>query len=335
MWQETGVCGIARGAEAEGRGVGVAGLLLERDQSMVRPSRRGGVPVLRRQPRRPRRLRASPSRTRAARRCVRRDIAASPQWMRPLRKVPVVMMVARREDGAAVAQLDAGDAGAAGFRLRLAPRRIGRTVGGLLACCHAASGLKNEVDDFGLLDEEIGLRLQHLAHLDAVLLLVALGAGRPDGGAAGGVEQAELDADGVGDFAHDAAEGVDFADEMALGDAADGGIAGHLRDEVEVEREEGGAQAHARGGDGGFAAGVSGADDERRRTSPKSWIGSKSRMSLRYHALVLARGLGLGAERSCGKRAICSLILGGMGAVFWTFGGDDSATFITQTGRRI
>ena len=49
---------------------------------------------------------------------------------------------------------------------------------------------------------------------------------------------------------------------MAFGDAADGGVAGHLRDEVEVQREERGAQAHARGGHRGFAAGVAGADDD-------------------------------------------------------------------------
>jgi hypothetical protein len=51
---------------------------------------------------------------------------------------------------------------------------------------------------------------------------------------AGPREETELDAAGVGDLAHDAAEGVDLADEMALGDAADGGIAGHLRDQVKV-----------------------------------------------------------------------------------------------------
>ena len=89
-----------------------------------------------------------------------------------------------------------------------------------------------------------------------------MGAGAPDGGAAGGVEEAELDAAGVGDFAHDAAEGVDFADEVAFGYAADGGVAGHLGDEVEVEGEEGGAEAHARGSGGGFAARVAGAYDE-------------------------------------------------------------------------
>jgi hypothetical protein len=37
------------GAEAEGRGIGVAGLLFKGFPAMVRPSRRGGVPVLRRQ----------------------------------------------------------------------------------------------------------------------------------------------------------------------------------------------------------------------------------------------------------------------------------------------
>ena len=92
--------------------------------------------------------------------------------------------------------------------------------------------LEDEVDYFGLLDEEVGDGLQFFAHAGAVEGLVALGAGRPDGGASGGVEEAELDAAAVGDFSHDAAEGVDFADEMAFGDAADGGVAGHLGDKV-------------------------------------------------------------------------------------------------------
>jgi hypothetical protein len=48
---------------------------------------------------------------------------------------------------------------------------------------------------------------------------------------------------------------------MALGDAADGGVAAHLGDEVEVHGDERGLEAHTRGGHGGFAPGVSGADD--------------------------------------------------------------------------
>ena len=116
--------------------------------------------------------------------------------------------------------------------------------------------------DFGLLDVQVGLGLQHFAHLQAVLLLVALRARRPHGRTARSVQQAELDADGVGDFAHDAAEGIDFADEVSFGNAADGGIARHLRDEIDVERKERGLQAHARGGHGGFASGMTGADDD-------------------------------------------------------------------------
>src|SRR5579863_8792692 len=61
---------------------------------MVRPSRRGGVPVLRRQPRRPSCLRDSPRRTAAGSPERPAGYCCSPQWIRPLRKVPVVMMIA-------------------------------------------------------------------------------------------------------------------------------------------------------------------------------------------------------------------------------------------------
>jgi hypothetical protein len=117
-----------------------------------------------------------------------------------------------------------------------------------------------EVHHLSLLDEEIRLALQDLAHLHAVEGLVALRARGPDGWAARGVEQAELNAAGVGDLAHDSAQRVDLADEVSLGDAADGGVAAHLRDEVEVQGEEGRAQPHARGGHGRLAPGVPGAD---------------------------------------------------------------------------
>ena len=113
-----------------------------------------------------------------------------------------------------------------------------------------------------MLDEEVGNGLEFLAHADAVERFVALGAGAPNGGTAGGVEKAKLDATTVGDFAHDAAEGIDLADEMAFGDAADGGVAGHLGDEIEIEGEERGAETHAGRGSRGFTAGMACADDE-------------------------------------------------------------------------
>src|SRR5580765_3692805 len=96
--------------------------------------------------------------------------------------------------------------------------------------------------------------------MDAVLLLVHLRAGGPDSGPAAGIEKAKLNADSVGHFAHKAAEGIDFADEVALGNAADGRVAGHLRDEVEVHGDERSLQTHAGTGARGFAAGVAAAD---------------------------------------------------------------------------
>ena len=123
-------------------------------------------------------------------------------------------------------------------------------------------GLDRERRHLRLLDAQVRLLLEHLAHADAVQLLVHLRARRPDGRAAAGVEQAELNADRIGHLAHDAAQRVDLAHQVALGDSADGGVAGHLRDQVEVHRDHGGPQTHAGAGARGFAAGMSGADDD-------------------------------------------------------------------------
>src|SRR5205807_909989 len=106
----------------------------------------------------------------------------------------------------------------------------------------------NQVRNFGLLDLEICLRFQHLAHLQTIGLLVALGTWRPNGGPAGSVEQAKLDADGIRDFAHDAAERVYFADKMSFGNTSNGGVARHLCDEINVEGIKGGLQPHPRRG---------------------------------------------------------------------------------------
>src|SRR5205823_8167179 len=67
---------------------------------------------------------------------------------------------------------------------------------------------------------------------------------------------------GVDDLAHFAAEGVDFADDLTLGDPADSRIAAHLGDGVGVHRQESGAQAHAGGRQSGFDSGMAGADDK-------------------------------------------------------------------------
>src|SRR5437660_908113 len=93
--------------------------------------------------------------------------------------------------------------------------------------------------------DRAAVQTRRSAGLKAAGLFIALGAGRPYGRAARSVEQAELDADGISDFAHDAAQSIDLADKMSLGDATDSGVAGHLGNEVDIESIEGGFQAHA------------------------------------------------------------------------------------------
>jgi hypothetical protein len=119
----------------------------------------------------------------------------------------------------------------------------------------------HQIHDLGLADMKAGLGFENLAHLHAIQLFIALGAGAPDSRAARGVEQAKLDSDSVSDLAHDSAERVYFADKMALGDAAHCRIAAHLRNQVEVHGDDRGPEAHARGGHGCLAAGVPGAHD--------------------------------------------------------------------------
>src|SRR5581483_3186340 len=80
----------------------------------------------------------------------------------------------------------------------------------------------------GLLDSEVRLTLEYLTHAGPVHLLVALGARRPNGRTAARVQKPELNADGIGDFPHHAAERVDLSHEVALGNSANGGVAGHL-----------------------------------------------------------------------------------------------------------
>jgi hypothetical protein len=70
-----------------------------------------------------------------------------------------------------------------------------------------------------------------------------------------------LNGGGVGVYAHETAESIDLADHVALGETADGGIAGHLADGIGVLGEDEGFAAKAGGSQGGLNACVTGADD--------------------------------------------------------------------------
>ncbi len=98
-----------------------------------------------------------------------------------------------------------------------------------------------------LLEVQVRLPLANPFQPELVSLLVALGAGRPDRRTLLGVQHPELEAGHVGGLAHLAAQGIDLAGEVSLGQTADGGVAGHLSDGVQVDGEQEGLAAHPRG----------------------------------------------------------------------------------------
>lgn len=83
--------------------------------------------------------------------------------------------------------------------------------------------------------------------------------GRPDPAA---VQHSELDATGIGDPPHQAVQGIDLANQMALAETADRGVAGHGADGREAVRHQGRLCPHPRSRARGFAAGMAAADDD-------------------------------------------------------------------------
>ena len=109
---------------------------------------------------------------------------------------------------------------------------------------------------------EIRLRLDTVLHRKLIEFLVGLGTRRVHRWALGAVEHAKLDGGFVDNFAHLAAQRVDLADDLPLGDAADRRVAAHLGHGVGVHGEESGAHPQPRRGQSRFDAGMAGADNE-------------------------------------------------------------------------
>ena len=71
-----------------------------------------------------------------------------------------------------------------------------------------------------------------------------------------------MDGRPVGDAAHLAAQGVDFLDELSLGEAPDGRVARHEGEGIEIDVEQECVAPHARGGQRCLAPGMAGADHD-------------------------------------------------------------------------
>ena len=143
---------------------------------------------------------------------------------------------------------------------------------------------------------QVGLPLQRILHRQAIGLFVALRAQRLHGWPLGGIEQAHLNEGAVGRAAHLAAERVDLAHEMTLGRPADGWIARHQGDTIEVHRQQEGASSHTRRRQRSLAAGMPRPDDDH-VVAPVRWNVGHEIPDLVTHGLFALRPGSLSIQR--------------------------------------
>jgi hypothetical protein len=122
--------------------------------------------------------------------------------------------------------------------------------------------LDHQVIDRGLEDRQVGLCFDHAPNGAAIQRTIGLAARRAHSRSLGGIERAPLDAGQVGGVRHGATERVDFLDQVALADAADGRVAAHCAHGFHVMGQQQGARTGAGGCQRGFGAGVAAADDD-------------------------------------------------------------------------
>ena len=127
---------------------------------------------------------------------------------------------------------------------------------------HHLVAFDDEVVDRLLEQPQIRLVFQLLADGRLVQDAVGLCAGGAHGRSLGRVQDAELDTGQVGGQRHRATHGVDFLDQVALADAADGRVARHLAQGFDVVGKQQSGLPHAGAGECGFGTGMAAADDD-------------------------------------------------------------------------
>jgi hypothetical protein len=93
-------------------------------------------------------------------------------------------------------------------------------------------------------------------HLEAVQTSVCLSTGRLHGCTSGSIQEPELNASSINYAPHDSAKSVDLPYNVSLRYSTDCGIAGHLADQVKIDRNERGLRAETRRGRSRFTARV-------------------------------------------------------------------------------
>jgi hypothetical protein len=98
--------------------------------------------------------------------------------------------------------------------------------------------------------------LEDTTHLGPVETPVGLRPGRLNCRAARAIEESKLDTRSIYYSAHDAAKSIDLPYDVSFCDAPDRRIAGHLPDQIEIDRDERRLGTKTRGGRGCLAPGM-------------------------------------------------------------------------------
>ena len=135
-------------------------------------------------------------------------------------------------------------------------------------------------------------------------VLVRLRTRRPDSRPAAAIQQLELNPSGVDRLAHQSAQRVDLAHQVALGGSADRWIAGHMPCGVARQRHERDVAAQSGGGARGLGAGMAGADDDDvERERAHFPIQNRSKICRRTSSLVLLPTISSSRSRACCRSA--------------------------------
>ena len=113
---------------------------------------------------------------------------------------------------------------------------------------------------------QVGLVFQNFAYRGFVQHPIGLGPGGTHRWTFPAIEHTELDAAEVGSSRHGTAKGVDFLDQVAFADPADGWVAAHLPKCFDVVRQQQGFYPHAGSSQRCFGTGMAAADHDHIKT---------------------------------------------------------------------
>jgi hypothetical protein len=107
---------------------------------------------------------------------------------------------------------------------------------------------------------EIGRLFENPTHFSSIKSSVRLSSRRLNRRASTPIQQTELNTGPVDDPTHDSAQSVNLSHNVPFRDSADGRIAGHLPDEIQIDRHKRGFRTKPRRRRRGFAPGVAGSN---------------------------------------------------------------------------